>query len=168
MNDERYIITGGGTQPSCVTKRKHHEKKRENKPSSGYLRIAPCSRRVSGFTPREAAAMIMSCEGMVADPVDSTDSPTFVRIRACSAAVASASRAAGSCQAVSTEFEAFSLQNIKNTAFWYSIIAGKKERMGPPPSLGSICNSPNTSGPVKPRGHTTPLRHLTKAPSLVF
>lgn len=122
---------------------------------------------VSLHSPR-TVAMNTSCEGIVADPVDSTDSPTFVRIRACSAAVASASRAAGSCQAVSTEFEAFSSQNIKNTAFWYSRIAGKKERMGPPPSLGSICNSPNTSGPVKPRGHTTPLRHLTRAPSPVF
>ena len=117
-----------------------HEIKRENKSSKDW-RITPCSRRVFGFTPREAVAMITSCEGMAADPAESTDCPTFVRRRDCSAAVASASRAAGSCQAVSTEFEAFSLQNIKNTAFCYSRIAGKKERMGPPPS--HICFTEN-------------------------
>jgi len=60
-----------------------------------------------GFTPREAVSIITSCEEMAADPAESTDCPAFVRRRDCSAAVASANRAAGSCQAVSTEFEAF-------------------------------------------------------------
>jgi hypothetical protein len=56
--------------------------------ASGDLRITPWSRRESGSTPRAAAAMIMSCEGMVAEPADTTDSPTFSRRRACSAAAA--------------------------------------------------------------------------------
>ena len=64
-----------------------HEIKREKKTSKDW-RITPCSRRVFGFTPREAVAMITSCEGMAADPAESTDCPTFVRRRACSAAVA--------------------------------------------------------------------------------
>ena len=62
--------------------------KRENKHSNGDLRITPCTRPVCGFTPREAVAMIMSCEGLVADPADSTDCPTSARRRDRSAAAA--------------------------------------------------------------------------------
>jgi hypothetical protein len=62
-----------------------HEIKRENKSSKDW-RITPCSRRVFGFTPREAVAMITSCEGMAADPAESTVCPTFAQRRACSGA----------------------------------------------------------------------------------
>jgi hypothetical protein len=72
-----------------------HEIKRENKSSKDW-RITPCSRRMFGFTPREAVAMIMSCEGMAADPADSTVCRSFARRRACSAAAAERTRSSGS------------------------------------------------------------------------
>ena len=82
---------------SCARRRERHEIKRENKHSNGDLRITPCTRPVCGFTPREAVAMIMSCEGLVADPADSTDCPTFARRRDCSAAAAQHAHLPCSC-----------------------------------------------------------------------
>ena len=43
-----------------------------------------------GFTPLDSVAMNMSCEMMVADPVDSPDYSTFARRRACGATAAQA------------------------------------------------------------------------------
>jgi hypothetical protein len=51
-------------------------------PAAVCAAAAAANRRVSGFNPRKPVAIIMSCEGVVADPADSTACPTLARRRA--------------------------------------------------------------------------------------
>ena len=129
-----------------------HEIKREKKSSKDW-RITPCSRRVFGFTPREAVAMITSCEGMAADPVESTDCPTFVRRRVCSAAAA-AQRAAAAAAPEGLHHLAFHLSK-RILHFGATATVKKKSVWGPPPSLAR-CIRPQPYGPCYPHDRLRP------------
>ena len=124
-------------------------------------RITPCSRRVYGFTPREAVAIIMSCEGMAADPADSTDCPTFARRRACSAAAAAQSaRSSGSNREACTPPLLFICKQKE-----YCILVlqkqQKKRAYGAHPLAWLIASIHVTTRPLFP-ATTPPLQHLTR------
>ena len=107
----------------------------------GDLRITPWSRRESGSTPRAAVAMIMSYEGMVAEPADSTDSPTFSRRRACSAAAALRAHLPRSTRQQQRLAPLHFIYNIKNTAFWCYSDSEKKVGLGRSPSRFVRCHN---------------------------
>ena len=110
--------------------------------ASGDLRITPWSRRESGSTPRAAVAMIMSYEGMVAEPADSTDSPTFSRRRACSAAAALSAHLPRSTAGSNRGLHPLHfIYNIKNTAFWCYSDSEKKVGLGRSPSRFVRCHN---------------------------